>query len=236
MKKVFEKNEVLFSILLIIIYVVINMICVQNFGNTSLVSVIVNSVFSILLILLIIYLKRISYYGLVMPNNIKSCLYFIPLVLIVSVNLWSGININNTKEEIIYHILTMINIGFLEEIIFRGFLFKAMAKDNVKSAIVVSSLTFGIGHIVNLLNGADLVPTIIQIISAISIGYLFVMIFHCSNSLIPCIVAHGLINSFSIFYKENDLLLYLTGIFLIIVPFVYSIVIKKMNEKYRRYI
>lgn len=163
MKKVFEKNEVLFSILLIIIYVVINMICVQNFGNTSLVSGIVNSVFSILLILLIIYLKRTSYYGLVMPNNIKSCLYFIPLVLIVSVNLWSGININNTKEEIIYHILTMINIGFLEEIIFRGFLFKAMAKDNVKSAIVVSSLTFGIGHVVNLLNGADLVPTIIQI-------------------------------------------------------------------------
>lgn len=155
-----------------------------------------------------------------MPNNIKSCLYFIPLVLIVSVNLWSGININNAKEEII----------------FRGFLFKAMAKDNVKSAIVVSSLTFGIGHIVNLLNGADLVPTIIQIISAISIGYLFVMIFHYSNSLIPCIVAHGLINSFSIFYKENDLLLYLTGIFLIIVPFVYSIVIKKLNEKYRRYI
>lgn len=236
MKKVFEKNEVLFSILLIIIYVVINMICVQNFGNTSLVSGIVNSVFSILLILLIIYLKRTSYYGLVMPNNIKSCLYFIPLVLIVSVNLWSGININNTKEEIIYHILTMINIGFLEEIIFRGFLFKAMAKDNVKSAIVVSSLTFGIGHVVNLLNGADLVPTIIQIISAISIGYLFVMIFYYSNSLIPCIVAHGLINSFSIFYQENDLLLYLTGIFLIIVPFVYSIMIRKLNEKNRRYI
>ena len=29
----------------------------------------------------------------------------------------------------------MINFGFLEEIIFRGFLFKMMEKDNVKSTI-----------------------------------------------------------------------------------------------------
>ena len=31
----------------------------------------------------------------------------------------------------------MLNIGFLEEILFRGFLFKMMEKDNVRSAIIV---------------------------------------------------------------------------------------------------
>ena len=31
----------------------------------------------------------------------------------------------------------MFNVGFIEEIIFRGFLFKMMAKDNVKSAVIV---------------------------------------------------------------------------------------------------
>lgn len=96
-------------------------------------------------------------------------MYFIPLFLIVSVNLWNGININNTHIEIIFHILTMLNVGFIEEIIFRGFLFKMIEKDNVKSAIIVSSITFGIGHIVNLLNGADFVPTLIQICYAIYI-------------------------------------------------------------------
>ena len=82
----------------------------------------------------------------------------------------------------------MVNIGFLEEIIFRGILYKSIEKDNQKLAIIISSLTFGIEHIVNLLNGADLVPTLMQICYAIAIGFLFVTIFNKSKSLIPCII------------------------------------------------
>lgn len=188
MKKIFYKHEILFSILLIILYVLVNMICINNFGITDIRSVIINTVFSLLLILLIIYLKRTTFYGLTKGENIKTYLYFIPLILIISVNLWSGININNSKKEIICHVLTMLNIGFIEEIIFRGFLFKAIAKDDTKSAIIISSITFGIGHIINLLNGADFIPTLFQICSAISIGYLFVTIFNYSKTLIPCII------------------------------------------------
>ena len=69
----------------------------------------------------------------------------------------------------------MINVGFIEEVIFRGFLFKMMAKDNLKLAIIVSAVTFGIGHIVNLLNGGDLIPALLQIFYAIALGYLFVI-------------------------------------------------------------
>ena len=121
----------------------------------------------------------------------------------------------------------MINVGFIEEIIFRGFLFKMMAKDNIKSAIIISAITFGIGHIVNLLNGADLIPTLMQICYAISIGYLFVIIFYKSKSLIPCIITHSLVNSLSIFNVENSISLYVSSVFLIIVPFVYAIYINK---------
>ena len=39
---------------------------------------------------------------------------------------------------------------------FRGLLFTAIAKDNVKSAVVISSVTFGIGHIINLFNGSGM--------------------------------------------------------------------------------
>lgn len=53
-----------------------------------------------------------------------------------------------------------------KQIIFRGFLFKALYNDNVKLAIVILSVTFGIGHIVNLLNGKDLIPTLLQVCSA----------------------------------------------------------------------
>ena len=121
----------------------------------------------------------------------------------------------------------MINVGFIEEIIFRGFLFKMMEKHNTKRAIIVSAITFGIGHIVNLLNGADLTPTLLQICYAISIGYLFVIIFYKSKSLIPAIITHMIFNSLSIFNVENSNTMYLASVFLIIVPISYAIYINK---------
>lgn len=219
-------------ILLIILYVALNSYCMQNFGVEDYRSALINTVFSVALIILTVYLKRVSYYGLTKVSNPKKYLYFLPLALIVSVNLWSGININNTLSEIVFHILTMLNIGFIEEIIFRGFLFKMMEKDNVKAAIAVSSITFGIGHIINLFNGAELIPTLLQICYAMSVGYLFVIIFVKSKSIVPCIIAHSLNNSLSIFNEENVLSLYIAPIFLIVMPLLYAVYInKKVNEQ-----
>lgn len=228
MEKIFKKYETLFCILLIVIYILVNSYCMQEFGLLDYRSSIINTVFSFVLIVLMLLLKRTSFYGLTKITNSRNYLYFIPLILIISVNLWNGINISNSTCGIIFYILTMINIGFIEEIIFRGFLFKMMAKDNIKSAILVSSITFGIGHIINLFNGADLIPTLLQICYAISIGYLFVIIFHKSKSLIPCIITHSLTNALSIFNVENKVSLYISSVFLIIVPFLYATYINRI--------
>ncbi len=227
MKKIFEKHETLFCILLIVAYVVVNSYCIQNFGTSDYRSTIINTIFSFALIVLMIILKRTSYYGLTKVTNLKKYLYFIPLFLIASVNLWNGVNINNSAKVIIFHILTMLNVGFIEEIIFRGFLFRLVEKINLKRAIIVSSITFGIGHIVNLLNGADLIPTLVQICYAIAIGYLFVTIFHKSKSLIPCIITHSLINSLSIFNVQNSFFLYVVPVFLTVISLTYAIYINK---------
>lgn len=227
MEKIFEKYEFLICMLLIIIYIILNSFCLQNFGITDYKTTIINTVFSLALITLIISIKKVKFYGLTKVADSKKYLYFLPLIFIISVNLWNGININNTSGEILFHILTMINIGFIEEIIFRGFLFKMMEKSNVKSAIIVSSVTFGIGHIVNLLNGAELIPTLMQICYAVSIGFLFVIIFYKSKSLLPCIITHCLVNSLSIFNIENTLSTYVAPVFLTIVPIIYVIYIQK---------
>ena len=194
-------------------------------------SVVINTALSLLLVAIMLVLKRTAYYGLTKVRDLKKYLYFLPLLIIVSVNLWNGFNINNSATEILFHILTMLNIGFIEEIIFRGFLFKMMAKNNVKSAIIVSAITFGAGHIVNLFVGAELIPTLIQICYAASIGYLFVIIFYKSQSLVPCIVTHSLVNSLSVFNVENTLSLYIAPVILIIVPLGYGLYInKKIKE------
>lgn len=227
LKKLFEKHETPMCILLIVLYVIINSFCVQNFGVTDYRSAVINTVFSVALIILTIALKRVSYYGLIKAENPKKFLCFLPLVLIISVNLWSGININNTPKEIVFHILTMLNVGFIEEMIFRGYLFRMMEKDNVKVATAVSSITFGIGHIVNLFNGAELVPTLFQICYAMAIGYLFVIIFRKSKSIVPCIVAHSVNNALSIFNADNAVSLYVAPVFLVVVPLLYAVYINK---------
>ena len=227
MKKIFEKHETLFCILLIVLYVVINSYCIQNFGVTNYKSMLINIAFSLFLIILIIKLKRVEYYGLTKVKEPKKYLYFIPLVVISTINIWNGFNINNSVKEIIFNIITMINVGFIEEIIFRGFLFKMMEKENTKKAIIVSAITFGIGHIVNLLNGADVIPTIIQICYAISLGYLFVIIFYKSKSLVPCIITHAVINSLAIFNVESSMSLYIFSLILTVIPLGYAIYINK---------
>lgn len=50
--------------------------------------------------------------------------------------------------------------------------------NNVKRAILISSITFGLGHIVNLLNGKNILETLMQICYAVAIGFLFTIIFY----------------------------------------------------------
>ena len=79
-----------------------------------------------------------------------------------------------------------------------------MAKDGVKSAIIVSSVTFGIGHIVNLINGsgAQLLPNLLQVMYAVAVGFAFVMIYCKTKSLMPCILTHSVFNGLSAFANE----------------------------------
>ncbi len=137
-------------------------------------------------------------YGLC-KSPVPACrfLYYVPLLLLASGNLWNGIALNYSLPETICRIVCMLCVGFLEEVLFRGLLFAAIAKDNVKSAIVISSVTFGIGHIINLFNGSgmELVSNLCQIVFAIAVGFLLVTIFSRGGSLLPCILVHSAINT-----------------------------------------
>lgn len=228
MNKFFEKHETLCLIILIAGYVIMNSYCMKNFGFTSPISFVANTIFSAILITLILISKKYKYYGLKKAENTRKLLYFIPLVVISTVGIWRGINIKNSISEITFRVLTMINVGFLEEIIFRGILYKSIEKDNKKLAIIITSITFGIGHIVNLLNGADLIPTLMQICYATALGFLFVTILNKSKSLIPCIVSHIVINSLSIFEVENTKLsIIITSLILILISVSYTVFINK---------
>jgi len=125
----------------------------------------------------------------------------------------------------------MLCVGFLEEIIFRGFLFKAMSRDSIKSAIIVSSVTFGIGHIINLINGSGmgLVANLCQVVYAIAFGFLFVIIFHRGGSLLPCIMTHSTVNALSVFSTapETAAVEIVTALILTAIGIIYTLILLK---------
>lgn len=208
MKKLYEKNELTFSILWIVAYIVIFSAADSYSESLGFQKIITAPVSVCLALFLFAWLKRHALsekYGLCFfKGNWKTYLYFVPLLLIMSVNLWNGVTMNMSAAESALYVLSMLCVGFLEEVIFRGLLFKAICKSNVKQAIVISSVTFGIGHIVNLLNGAEVLSTLLQICYAIAIGFLFTIIFYKGKSLLPCIIAHSVINSLSTFRVQGS--------------------------------
>ena len=113
----------------------------------------------------------------------------------------------NFPEEIHDQELPEVEEILIEEVIFRGLLFEAMRKDGTRVAVIVSSVTFGIGHIINLINGsgAELIPNLLQVIYATAAGFMFVMMYYKSKSLIICIVSHGIFNALSVFANEGGI-------------------------------
>jgi membrane protease YdiL (CAAX protease family) len=171
-------------------------------------------------------------YGLAHPaGRLRPWLHYWPLLLLISTNLWGGVALQDSLAETLLYVLSMLCVGFLEELIFRGFLFRALCRDSVKTAIWVSSVTFGIGHIVNLLNGAALMPTLLQLCYATAAGFLFTVMVYRWGSLWPCIVTHSLLNSLSaVAAPKSQTLQLITAVVLTAVALAYALWIWKRPE------
>ena len=210
MKKLYEKNELTFAIVWIAVYCVLQSLA--NPLNKAIgVAYAASAAFGVLqTVVLFAFIRKNDLqkrYGLC-KSPVPACrfLYYVPLLILASGNLWNGVAVNYTPVETACRIVCMLCVGFLEEVIFRGFLFEAIAKDNIKSAIVISSVTFGIGHIINLFNGSgmDIINNLCQIIFAIAVGFLLVTIFYRGGSLLPCILVHAAINTLGTFANDAN--------------------------------
>ena len=201
MKKIYDKSEIWFAVMWIIIHVV-GVSITDSLSESIGIPHLITLFFSIAMILVLLsFMKKnglMKKYGLCkFIGSYKNFLYFIPLAAICTVNFWNGISFEPSVGECILKATTKGMVGITEELIFRGLLFVCMCKTNVKSAIVVSSITFGIGHIVNLLSGAPVFDTTCQIIYACAIGFCFTIVFKTGKSIIPCLIVHFLINASS---------------------------------------
>ena len=214
MKKLYQKNELYFALVWIGLYVVVMNIALQFCGGFDdlasktagqvLVPVICICVLAVASTVWIVRNGLSGKYGLCrFKGSGQQFLFFIPLIIMSCVNLKNGLGLN---APLAVSLLMMVNLavaGYVEEIIFRGFLFRAMEKDNLRSAIIVSAVTFGAGHIVNLANTADTLGVLLQVCYAITIGFLYTLIVYKGGSLWPCIASHMFVNGSSTFALEQ---------------------------------
>lgn len=235
MKKLYEKSELGFALVWIGIYC-FGMSVFDELSRKLGVESLASAVFAAAAVIFLLFwlkAKGLSlHFGLCRAKApAKVFWFYLPLALITSYNLWRGAESNYAALDLICFVVKMLCVGFLEEVIFRGFLFKAISHSSLKWAVAVSSLTFGLGHILNLFNGSgmSLGENLVQIVSAVLIGFLYVLIFVRSGSLWGCIISHGIFNSLSAFSQSQST--DHTVIILCILTVAYALIILKTFPK-----
>lgn len=200
MKHLYEKNEMAFAIVWIVVYVVSmsvgDSLC-ERIGVEKSVTTLVLLVMSVFLFFWIRGNHLQERYGLCgSKKTLPEVWFYLPLLADLVLQLAYGLDRGRLAGAALPFV-SMLLVGFAEEVIFRGFLFRAMERDGIHSAVVVSALTFGVGHVVNLLNGSGqgLALTLLQIVFACFFGLCMVLLFCYGGSLWPCILVHGLHNA-----------------------------------------
>ena len=211
MTKLYHKSQLGFFFLFLGIYILI-----QNagyylsgkIGTAWSVAALLNLALTALLYGFIHRHGLEDYYGLCKIKVPESAmLWFIPLIILSTGNLWNGVTCNLPVWETVFYLITMACVGFLEEILVRGFLFQYLKKESIKLAVIVSTISFSAAHILNLFSadGMELTDNLLQIASALCVGFLYAVILLRSQSLLPCILSHSAINMLSVFARENGL-------------------------------
>jgi membrane protease YdiL (CAAX protease family) len=210
MTKLYKKSEITFAILWIVAYVVLSSLADQfseTVGITKSITAVLHIVMSLILFFWIRKNNLSEKYGFCKSIvSGKKFLFYLPLVIVASTPFWGRSSLQYNFPDALMFVVSMCCVGFLEEVIFRGLLFRAMEKDNLNTAIIVSALTFGLGHIVNLFNGSgkDLISSITQVVFAVLVGFVLVKIFYHGKSLIPCIIFHSVNNALKVFSAETN--------------------------------
>ena len=205
MKKLYEKKEILFAVLWIVVYCVATIPIRGNLGDESVWMVVALAAVAAGATWFVKRNGLEAKYGLDRwARDMKRCWWFIPMWVLTTGNLWGGVQVRYAGLAQVFAVVSMLLVGYVEELLFRGFLFRALLKkDGARVAVIISAVTFGIGHIVNLLAGQASLETLLQVCFAVGWGFIFTFAFMKGGSLWPCVIVHGLVDVASMFSVDS---------------------------------
>jgi len=136
----------------------------------------------------------------------KNFLYAsIPVILLCSPSWLTLKPAPGGAKVIFWGIFGALLIGVTEELLSRGAAFAYLEKYGVWTAAVVSSIQFGLLHLTNFLwGGQSFWYTLAQMLSAFSIGLMFVGLMLYTRTIWFPIVFHALIDAPILMKSKND--------------------------------
>ena len=173
---------------------------------------------------LLIGLGSIALFGLstVLLGELLGTYYFIPEILFLGFN-W-------------FLFVLMLIPGIWEEVAFRGVILNLQRRKYSKLTVIfLNGILFGLFHFVNLIR-QDLFLTVLQVVYASCLGISFAYMFIKTNSLLPSILAHYLVDSVGQFFLTieipNTINFVIFAIFGVgVVPMILMMVLVKLIAK-----
>lgn len=72
------------------------------------------------------------------PLPWRKVLFLLPFVIVATANLWHGAVLRYAPLDTVWYIIAMLCIGFIEEILFRGYLLRLLLKRSTRLAILIT--------------------------------------------------------------------------------------------------
>jgi membrane protease YdiL (CAAX protease family) len=136
--------------------------------------------------------------GFIHPKSWRILLPYLPLLLFVILTKLTdvatiGIHMTDLKL-ILLGLIVYLASGFMEEAVFRGLVLRALLPGGLARAAILSSLIFAFTHLLNLIVGANLNDTILQVFVAFLAGIAFVTPLAATRNIWPLVFIHTTTN------------------------------------------
>lgn len=129
-------------------------------------------------------------------------LWFVVPFLPMLINFIPGLELTSLRHVLVVLAITLM-VGFVEEAVFRGLMFKMLESRGVWRAVIVTSLLFGLTHALNVLTGKSLAEDAAQIFYAVAIGFAYAALVWRRGIIWPLVIAHFAIDFVNMLQKPG---------------------------------
>lgn len=132
--------------------------------------------------------------GFLSAGTKKDVVFYLLPVIIAFLPVIGGLSVTDPRSIAIFALFA-IAVAVAEETFFRGLVLQALTPSGVLSAVLVSSLLFGLPHLLNAVGGVwDPVFTLADTVAAFGVGITFAAIVVRTGTIWPPVILHFLIN------------------------------------------